>query len=500
MDVGARARPPGEPPSLFERVAALGRPIGRRHVLIVVAGALVIAAASLALPSTPTYDPWSWIAWGREIVHGALNTNTGPSWKPLPVMFTTIFGLFGGAAPDLWLMVARAGALLALVMVFRLSVRLTPGRPALLAGLFAIVALVTSQEFVRGSAMGNSEGLLVALVLFAIERHLDGRRRQAFVLLFAAGLLRPEVWPFLLVYGCWLVWRERAAWKLVGGLFVALPVLWLGPELWGSGHLFRAAERAAHPNPNSPAFAKHPSVALFENWRPALFAPAKVGAILGFAVGVVIAVRERRMNVWLWLSLAAALWMGLVAVMTEGGFSGNQRYLVVATGVVCVLAATGWGWLVSAAGALAVRLGHPRRATAAMLGALFLVLVLFAPFTYRRAQALHKVEIALHYQAIVRGRLKSNIAALGGPGAVRACGHPYTTPLQVPAVAWYLDIPGVDVGLHPQAPGTYFRVRRRHRGLSGRRSPPDFAPVASVRPWGVTAHCAPGTRVLTKIP
>ena len=55
------------------------------------------------------------------------------------------------------------------------------------------------------SARGNSEGLLVALCLWALERHLDGRRRDAFLLGFAAGLLRPEVWPFLALYGLWLV-------------------------------------------------------------------------------------------------------------------------------------------------------------------------------------------------------------------------------------------------------------------------------------------------------
>src|ERR1035438_564589 len=87
--------------------------------------ALIVGAVSLLIPSTPSYDPWAWIVWGREIVHINLQTTGGPSWKPLPMLFTTVFALFGKAEPDLWLVVARAGAFAAVAMVFRLSFRLT---------------------------------------------------------------------------------------------------------------------------------------------------------------------------------------------------------------------------------------------------------------------------------------------------------------------------------------------------------------------------------------
>ena len=61
---------------------------------------LALAALSLLMVSAPTYDPWSWIIWGREITQWDLVTTDGPSWKPLPVLFTTPFSLFGDdAAP-----------------------------------------------------------------------------------------------------------------------------------------------------------------------------------------------------------------------------------------------------------------------------------------------------------------------------------------------------------------------------------------------------------------
>src|SRR5947209_17065936 len=98
---------------------------GGRFLLVVCGAALVIAAVSLLIPSTPSYDPWSWLVWGREIIHLDLHTSGGPSWKPLPVIFTTVFAIFGKAAPDLWLVVARAGAIVAVVMTAKLAWRIT---------------------------------------------------------------------------------------------------------------------------------------------------------------------------------------------------------------------------------------------------------------------------------------------------------------------------------------------------------------------------------------
>src|SRR5215212_6561160 len=182
----------------------------------VVLACLGLAALSLLGPSTPTYDPWAWIIWGREIAHLDLNTVSGPSWKPLPILFTTPFALFGdSAAPGLWLLISRAGGLLAIAMAYRLAARLG-GRAA---GLIAGAALLLAEEFVRNFARGNSEGLLVALCLWAVERHLDGRRTDAFLLGLGAALLRPEVWPFLGLYGLWLAYTDPRRRVVVGGAF-----------------------------------------------------------------------------------------------------------------------------------------------------------------------------------------------------------------------------------------------------------------------------------------
>ena len=38
----------------------------------------MLGLLSLAAPTTPTYDPWAWLIWGREILHLNLDTRNGP--------------------------------------------------------------------------------------------------------------------------------------------------------------------------------------------------------------------------------------------------------------------------------------------------------------------------------------------------------------------------------------------------------------------------------------
>ncbi|OWY62414.1 hypothetical protein B7486_58565, partial [cyanobacterium TDX16] len=61
----------------------------------VVAACVVVSAVSLLVPSALAFDPWAWLVWGREVLHLDLDTTGGPSWKPLPVLVTTVFAPFG---------------------------------------------------------------------------------------------------------------------------------------------------------------------------------------------------------------------------------------------------------------------------------------------------------------------------------------------------------------------------------------------------------------------
>ena len=179
--VAAQSPAPSRPDSTVSADADRPPVMAIHWVLLI---CLALSALTLLFPSTPTYDPWAWLLWGREITHLDLVTDGGPSWKPLPVMFNVPFSFFGAdVAPYLWLWIARAGALLALAMSFRLARRLVGrGAAGVVAGVFAAAFLLTTYQYVRDAALGNSEALLAGLFLWAFERHLDGRRDHALYL------------------------------------------------------------------------------------------------------------------------------------------------------------------------------------------------------------------------------------------------------------------------------------------------------------------------------
>ena len=223
---------------------------------------------------------------GGRSPHLALVTTGGPTWKPLPVIFTTLFAPFGAAAPDLWLIVARAGGIMAVGLGAVAAVRLArsdaPGRaPAVIAGALALAGLLTLYQYVSSVLQGESEGLLAALVLLAILRFFDGAPRQALLLGFAAALVRPETWPFLALYGAWLWRRDPDSRALTLALFALIGALWFLPELWGSGSLLRGVRWAQNPRQGSPALSSCPSCSEITGtaW-PLLTTPFKAGVVL----------------------------------------------------------------------------------------------------------------------------------------------------------------------------------------------------------------------------
>lgn len=471
---------------------------GRVYALLA-AAALAIGALSLLYPSTPTYDPWAWIIWGREIVHLDLQTTGGPSWKPLPVLFTMVFSLFGSAAPDLWLVVARGGAILAVMLAFRLGARLTSREwsvASVTAGFIAAVALIISSQFVRTMSLGNSEGLMVAFTLWAIERHLDGKYRQAFVLVFLASLLRPEIWLFLGVYGLWLVLIDRKAlWLVVSGGVLTL-ALWFLPEYWGSGNFNRAADRAQQPNPNSPAFAEHPFVQVIKDTWPLVITPVKAAAAFALVLAAIDWIRNRRQGAVLAVGLLGFSWIVLIALMTQAGFSGNPRYIILGTSLLAVCGGVGFGRVVQFASAAVQRaFGPNHRALALAAGILAFAVLSLATVHWAapRFKNFGKLDKALRYQAELRFDLRDALAKAGGADAFKACGKATAGKFSVPLVAWYLDEHTLDVGLVPAPQGVIAAARTTNKqSLKPQPEqpyPPGYAPVQTVRTTTLFSTC-----------
>jgi hypothetical protein len=538
-DVTARAR------------AFADRLTGPRLYLGLGALALAIAALSLLIPSTPSYDPWAWLVWGHEIIHLGLHTTGGPSWKPLPMVFTTVFAVFGKAQPDLWLVVARAGAIVAVAMVFKIAWRLTrdlvagvtePGGASrwmaliapVLAGVIAAGSLINSGGFISDNALGYSEGFATALALIAVDSYMDGSRQRAFVFGFFAALDRPELWFFWGPYGLYLFWRDPGARKLVIGLFALIPVLWFLPELWGSGHLLRGVTRAEHPRANSAAFTKCPVCTVFkkEAW-PTVLNRVKVPGIIALFVAAFGLWRTRgswwrhegpvdrhiRARAWLLgIGLFGLVWWLGIAFETQAGFSGNDRYLVLGTAPVAIAGGIAWGWfsrsLADWIRRLGARLGSGvRRLTAAAFavpaGSVVAIALFLAvpPWIGTNIVSLPRTHHALVYQAHLREDLTAAVKKAGGANALLHCGNGsvMTEGFQVPMVAWTLGVRTLRVEAEPSNlagppwPAVILQARAQSKStlwLTPKQvivwecAGPHYTLVAHVRTFRVFSTCA----------
>jgi hypothetical protein len=405
-----------------------------RATVALVAGCLALAALTLLAPSSPSYDPFAWIVWGRELMPGAggppFGLAGGPSWKPLPVLFTTPFSLAGGAAPALWLLVARAGLLLALAGAFALARRLA-GR---WAGLAATLALLLLADVVSLAWRGASEPLLLACVLWAVERQLAGRRMPAFALGVTAALIRPEMLPFLALYAL-LLWRttaprERGA--LVAGLALVV-VLWIGiPAL--AGDPLAASTTARNPSNRTGA-----ADALRGDLGLAL-------AIVWALACAAVALRPRDQAVRA-LALGAVAWLALLATMAASGYASPARYALPAAACASVLAGVG----------AAALLAHRRRSVGV------LVLVVCAAFAAPRLATLG--DQVRDGTAVARSndQLGAAVAASGGADALARCalnGWVAVNHTAQSALAWELRV-GLDrVARTMSRPGLALRAPR----------------------------------------
>ena len=291
-----------------------------------VLAALLLAAASLPLGHALAFDASAWVVWGREVWALDLRTGAGPSWKPFPVLFTAPFAALGDGAGAAWLVVARAGALLAVVGAARLA--------ACAAGPWAAVVatamLLLSPWWLLNGALGNADPILGALVVWAILSTQDGRPRDAFLLTAAGALIRPEAWPFVAAHALWLLRRGelRLAPALAAGAGVL--ALWVVPDLLSSG-LDSTTGATGTASAGSAANTSFPFGTVLRDlgeqapWIGLVAALAGAWALRpGPSTGGPVPLAARP-AAWLALVLAYAL---LVAVMAQVGFAGNPRYLV----------------------------------------------------------------------------------------------------------------------------------------------------------------------------
>jgi hypothetical protein len=448
-----------------------------------------LAALSAAvLPTVPSYDPWSWISWGREVVdpHLSFAISGGPSWKPLPVFpFTTVYALFGtAAAPTLWVITARAGGLLGLVAAYRLAARVigAPRWACVAAGLLAAAGIVVTQEWFYEMFRGTSEPMLIACTLWAIDRHLERKYGWAFVLGVATALIRPESWPLIIVYAIWLWWRVprlRVLWVL--GL-LSIPFFWFVPPWIGSGQPFLAAQHAAEYNGQLGA---NPFLTVLRRGVDVQTIPVLVFGLLAVALAWF---RQPRDRLTLYLGAGALVWWVVVVGMTLDGYPGLERFYLPAAGVTCVLAGVG-----------IVRLAElvSRGQVAVAIGVIAALVAVTIPFTGGRVNEARRQEKVASAAVSRLDQLSAAVAAVGGHARVYPCKSSFAAVnhgVQT-ALAWKLHVTLGRVGTSMRHQGVMFVGP--HDTIDGIAAPikPDLTSrrlLATVGAWQVYRVTKPG--------
>ena len=419
----------------------------RRSVWVAVAVAIVgLAVLFVELTRMrPEYDAYGWLVWGKQTLHWNLDTNGAPSWKPLTFLFTVPYALAGNTQPWLWMVTSVAGAFSGPIFAGRIAFRLAAPAPRYARGVAAVVAGVGVLGIVGYWPLiliASSDPIIVSLCLAAIDCHLSGHPRWAFILLVLAGLGRPEVWLFIGLYTLW-AWRAVPRMRVLLVVGVAMiPALWFGISALTAKTWFRAGDVALG---TRNALRHHEIKGVVDRFGDLYDLPMQIAALVGLGFGAV-----RRERAVLLLAAASVAWLVIEIALAFRGFPATPRYMVEPAAVMVVLAGVGVARVLG----MASRLPLPARPLPALAVAGLLVALVPAA---RDRVGVVRDNIHLRRTAGLKiDRLASVIALDGGPHRILACGTPVSVGGYQSTLAWEL---GLNVGFVGHKP-----ARAIHRG------------------------------------
>lgn len=318
-------------------------------------GALLAVAlfGYFAYPTYPTYDSFYALLWGRDLLHLQLpdfSVYRGPTEHPLAIAFGALCSIFGQGGARLMVL----GSVLSFVAVVAGSYRLGKLCFGPVVGLVAAL-LVLSRFFVENlAAQGYLDISYVALIVWAIVLEVERPRRgtPVFVVLAAAGLLRPDAWVLSGVYWLWCSWPRRGERMDNGirlrylGLALIAPVVWVGVDAIVTGDplysLHSTAELAQELERTQGLTAVVESVWTFGVRIDKV--PVLAGGLIGVPIAIWLAPRR------VLVPLAALVLLVCVYVIEgAGGASLVDRYLMGASIVLllfCAVTVGGWAMLV----------------------------------------------------------------------------------------------------------------------------------------------------------
>lgn len=322
------------------------------------AGRLVVKAWSRRVPRPPV--PWSiavtvaalaaifWspfvtpdsvygLIWGRDLLHGDLSSFApGPTPHPLTIGLGALASLLGPkagyTATFLLFGPVALGGLAA--VVFELGRRLA----STWAGILALLLVLTSVPILTWASVARYDIAFAAIVLAALAIEIEHPRRglTTLALLAGAGLVRPEAWLIAGLYWLWCFRRLSVGQRAAGALLVvAAPAIWMamdaavtGDALWSLHYTEEASEKLYG------QYSRAENLA--QGWEDLV----ACAGLMAIAVAPWAAARRTGLApiglrlVWALLGLTVGVFLALVV----SGMASNERYLLLPSCLIAVLA------------------------------------------------------------------------------------------------------------------------------------------------------------------
>jgi hypothetical protein len=358
------------------------------------AAGLVIGFA--LYPSFPTFDSVYSLVWGREIAHlhaPSLHAYRAPTEHPLGILAGALLSPLGDGAGRAFEFLVFASFAALVAGAYRL------GRQAFtpLVGLAAALILLSRFDFANFAVRGYIDIPYVACLVWAVSLEIEEPRRggAVWVLLIAAGLMRPEAWVLAVLYAIWLratmdphpstpgsrpglplpldedegrPWPSSLVSRILGwgptaALALGAPAIWLGLDLLFTGDplfSFHATSETVGELGRSRSLVDLPGATLSflgELLKPPMVAAGVVG------LGVSALLFPRRI---VGPTVLLLVGLGMFLAIGGAGLAVIDRYVLVPAAALCVFAGftlggfsllqRGWPKLAWAAGAAAVAL------------------------------------------------------------------------------------------------------------------------------------------------
>ena len=316
----------------------------RRGPIAAAALALAALAAFVAVPAYSAFDSIYSLVWGQDLLRGekpTFDAYRAPTQHPLWVALSTLLAPLGEDASRVIVGVCVAGFVALVCGGFRFA-KAVFGEPV---GWICALLLFSRLDYGFLAARGYIDVPFLALVVWAAALEAEKPRRggAVWVLLAAAGLLRPEAWLLSGAYALWLMYAEKRLPRVreVGWVLVA-PVIWTtsdwfvtGDALYSSNYTTRSALSLGRrvPVEQLPERLLH-----FMNdlTKPPVLVAGVVGIVLAFAL---IRPRARLILPSFLLLFGIATFLGL----SIRGFAVINRYLVISALALTVFAAFSLG-------------------------------------------------------------------------------------------------------------------------------------------------------------